>query len=74
MSDREIQLDGGWVENSTPVRRLREKGYYVGGYTDKGQPKYALYRREDIGQKFEMVHEFNSAEELNNMVKLLLDE
>ena len=74
MSDRKIQLDGGWVEDSTPVRRLREKGYYVGGYIDKGQPKYSLYRKNDDKVRFEHVHEFDSAEELNNMVKLLLED
>ena len=73
MSDREIKFVGGWVETNSAYRRLQDKGYNAGGWIDKGVPKYALYRRE-IGYKFELLHEFDTAEELNRMVKLLLDE
>lgn len=46
----------------------------MGGYIDKGVPKFVLYRVGGNGLNFERIHEFNSNEELNNMVKLLLDE
>lgn len=72
MSDRELKLNGGWVEVNSASRRLTQKGYHVSGYMDKGKPYYMLHRVED--SKYKVVHEFNSAEELNNMVKLLLDE
>ncbi len=74
MSNREIKFVGGWVETNSAYRRLQDKGYHASGWIDKGVPKYALYRREEGGLGFVMLHEFNSAEELNNMVKLLLDE
>ena len=73
MSDRELKVNRGWVEAGPALRRLAEKGYAVSGYTDKGVPHYMLYRNKS-GHKFELVHEFDTAEELNNMVKLLLDE
>ena len=70
MSDREIEMDNGWVDTySTASRRLHKAGYSVGGFVDKGVPKYVLYRVDD---GFTRVHEFDSQEELNNMVKLLL--
>lgn len=76
MSDREIKLNNGWVEQNSTYRQLSAKGYSVGGYIDKGVPKYVLYRAADEhgGFKYDMVHEFNSAEELNRMVKLLLED
>lgn len=74
MSDREIKFVGGWVETNSTYRRLQDKGYSAGGWIDKGLPKYALYRREEGVLSFVMLHEFDTAEELNNMVKLLLDE
>ena len=77
MSDREIKVDNGWVNTHSPVsKKLYAKGYSVGGYIDNGVPKYVLYRTGDAhgGFKYERIHEFNSNEELNNIVKLLLDE
>lgn len=76
MSDRQVKLSAGWAEETPALRKLRAKGYSVGGYMDKGQPKYSLYRMadDDHAFKYDMVHEFNSAEELNNMVKLLLED
>ena len=72
MSDREVKVDNGWVDShSVANQRLLKKGYAVGGYTDKGVAKYVLYR---MNGKFERVHEFDTSEELNNMLKLLLDE
>jgi hypothetical protein len=44
----------------------------VGGYIDNLKPKYVLYRVAD--NKFERVHEFDTTEELNNMLKLLLED
>jgi hypothetical protein len=45
----------------------------VGGYIDKGVPRYVLYRRlGEAGVKFERVHEFDSEEELQRTVKLLI--
>lgn len=73
MSDREIKVDNGWVDSNSAVNsKLHRKGYSVGGYIDKGIPKYVLYRIDDGG--FERVHEFDTNEELNTMLKLLLDD
>jgi hypothetical protein len=75
VSDREIKVDNGWVNTHSPVsKKLYAKGYSVGGYIDKGVPKFVLYRVGDNGLNFERIHEFNTNEELNNTVKLLLDE
>lgn len=74
MSDRDIEVDNGWVNTHSPVsKKLYAKGYSVGGYIDNLKPKYVLYSLND-GGKFARVHEFDSTEELNRMVKLLLDE
>ena len=74
MSNREIKVDNGWVEADSPImRKLHEKGYSLGGYTDHGKPFYMLYRW-NVGNKFELVHKFNTNEELNNMLKLLLED
>jgi hypothetical protein len=71
VKDREIEMDNGWVDtNSIPLGELHKQGYSVAGFLDKGVPKYVLYRA-DTGT-FKRVHEFDSAEELNNMIKLLL--
>lgn len=73
MSDREVKVDNGWVNTHSPVsKKLQKKGYSVGGYIDSGVPKYVLYRMD--GGKFGRVHEFDTNEELNTMLKLLLDE
>ena len=73
MSDRDIEVDNGWVNTHSLVsKKLYAKGYSVGGYIDKGVPKYVLYRIDD--GKFGRVHEFDTTEELNTMLKLLLDE
>lgn len=75
MSDRDIEMDNGWVNTHSPVsKKLYAKGYSVGGYIDKGVPKYVLYRTTDDMGSFERVHEFNTVEGLNNMVKLLIAE
>ncbi len=76
MSDRDIEMDNGWVNTHSPVsKKLYAKGYSVGGYIDKGVPRYVLYRTGDEhGFKYERIHEFDSAEELNMMVKLLIEE
>lgn len=77
MSDREVRVEDGFVvgtADDTVHHKLRAKGYSVGGYIDKGVPRYVLYRKDDAAQKYERIHEFNSAEELNNMVKLLIEE
>lgn len=72
MSDRKIAVDNGWVETfSDTRRRLYKLGYSVGGYViDNGTPKYVLYRAD--GEKFVLIHEFDTEQELNNMIKLLL--
>lgn len=70
MKDEDLSVNGGWVTQSPMLRRLADEGYSVGGYIDNGVPKYVLYRRD--GHKFERIHEFDTAVELNNMVKLLL--
>lgn len=50
--------------------RLHAAGYSVGGYVhEDGRPRYVLYRVDD---KFTRVHEFDTREELDNMVKLLI--
>ena len=69
MKDRKIEMDNGWVDTADR-RRLHKHGYSVAGFLDKGVAKYVLYR--DEGCKFARIHEFNSAEELNNMLKLIL--
>ena len=70
-------MDNGWVNTHSPVsKKLFKKGYSVGGYIDEGVPRYVLYRIGD-GQgrfKYERIHEFDSTEALNNVVKLLIDE
>lgn len=74
---RDLELDNGWVSHTRMSRRLRDAGYTVGGYTDKGVTKYVLYRIEQSGVgagMYTTVHEFDSTEELNNMVKLLIPE
>jgi hypothetical protein len=68
VKDRTIKVDNGWVDTHG-YRTLHKHGYAVGGYLDNGVAKYVLYRAND---KFKKVHEFNSAEELNNMIKLLI--
>ena len=73
MSDREIKVDNGWVDSNSAVNsKLHRKGYSVGGYIDKGIPKYVLYRIRP--NNFERVHEFDTNEELNTMLKLLIEE
>jgi hypothetical protein len=73
VSDRDIEVDNGWVNTHSSVsKKLYAKGYSVGGYIDKGIPKYVLYRIDD--GKFERVHEFDTPEEMNNMIKLLIEE
>jgi len=68
VKDRTVKVDNGWVDTNT-YRTLHKHGYSVGGYVDNGVPKYVLYRVDD---EFTKVHEFDSAEELNNMIKLLI--
>jgi hypothetical protein len=49
----------------------------VGGYIDNGVPKYVLYRLEQSGVGaglYTIVHEFDTPEELDNVVKLLIPE
>lgn len=66
-------MDNGWVpSNSAVASKLFKKGYSVGGYIDKGVPRYVLYRKD--GMKFDRIHEFDTSEELNNMLKLLLED
>lgn len=73
MSDRDIEADNGWVNTYSPVsKKLHAKGYSMGGFIDNGVPKYVLYRADK--EKFERVHEFDSIEEFNNMVKLLIED
>jgi len=73
---RDLELDNGWVSHTNTSRRLRDAGYTVGGYIDNGVPKYVLYRVVGgVGVNgFAVVHEFDTPEELNNMVKLLIPE
>jgi len=71
VNTREVKVDNGWVDtNSIPLRKLHKHGYSVGGFIDNGVAKYVLYREDS--SKFTKVHEFDSAEELNNMIKLLV--
>ena len=66
-------MDNGWVNTHSSVNsKLHRKGYSLGGYIDNGMARYVLYRIDD--GKFERVHEFNTKKELNNMLKLLIDE
>jgi hypothetical protein len=67
--NRDFEMDNGWVDTFT-YNRLFKAGYSVGGFVDNDVPKYVLYRIHD--HMHERVHEFDSQEELNNMVKLLL--
>lgn len=69
-----LGLEDGWAENNVTYHKLHAKGYSVGGYIDSGVPKYVLYRIDGVKYfKYETVHEFDSVEELELMVKLLLD-
>lgn len=70
MKDRRAAEDGGWVPVNAHTTELATLGYSVGGYIDKGMPRYVLYRID--GKQIERIHEFDTPEELNNMVKLLL--
>lgn len=71
MNNRTVKVDNGWVDtNTNTYRTLHKHGYSVGGFIDNGVSKYVLYRANS--GKFERVHEFDSAEELNNMIKLLI--
>ena len=49
----------------------------MSGYTDRGKAHYMLYRAgtgtPQNKFKYEIVHEFDTPEELNRMVKLLLE-
>ena len=69
MKNRNLDLDNGWVNTET-YRELHKHGYSVGGYVDNGVAKYVLYRVG--GDTFEYIHEFDTPEELNNMMKLLI--
>ena len=69
MKDRDFVMDNGWVDTNT-YRTLHKHGYSVGGFVDNGVGRYVLYRVE--ADSFTRIHEFDSAEELNNMIKLLL--
>ena len=74
---RDLELDNGWVSDTNTSRRLRNAGYTVGGYIDKGVPRYVLYRidRTSSGVGIHTrIHEFDSPEEVNAMVKLLIPE
>ena len=73
MSDREIVFSEGWVVSNDASHRLRQKGYSAAGWSSNGKAEYALYRWKD-DHTYEKVCEFDTPEELNNMVKLLLDE
>lgn len=72
MSDRDISADGTWITQNAANRNLWKHGYSVGGYIDNDVSRYVLYRRSDEGVGYERVHEFDSFEELNRMVKLLI--
>jgi hypothetical protein len=73
VNDREIEMDNGWVDTyCSTSKSLYKAGYSVGGYLDNGVARFVLYRVVDTADRFECVHEFNTREELNNMVKLLL--
>ena len=77
MTPRDLELDNGWVSHTRTSRRLRDAGYTVGGYIDNDVPKYVLYRIDQSGvgaSGYTIVHEFDTPEELNNMVKLLIPE
>jgi hypothetical protein len=74
---RDLKLDNGWVTHTDTSYRLRDAGYTVSGYIDKGVSKYVLYRMEQSGVDagmFTIVHEFDTPEELTIMVKLLIPE
>lgn len=75
MSDREIVFSGGWVVSNDASHRLRQKGYSAAGWVSMGQAEYALYRwNEPADGTYTKVCEFKTPEELNNMVKLLLED
>jgi hypothetical protein len=69
MKDRDLGLDNGWVDTFA-YKRLYKHGYSVEGFIDNGVARYVLYRVEPTD--FTLIHEFDSAEELNNMIKLLI--
>lgn len=71
MKDREVAREDGWIPVSPLTRKLAALGYSVGGYSDNGVARYVLYR-VSTGNHFERVHEFDTPEEMNNMVKLLI--
>jgi len=73
VSNREVKGEDGWVDSNSAVNsKLHRKGYSVGGYIDNLKPKYVLYRIDD--GRFARVHEFGTTEELNTMLKLLLED
>lgn len=74
---RDLKLDNGWVSHTDTTRRLHGAGYTVGGYIDKGVSRYVLYRIEQSGvgaAAYTAIHEFDTPEELKNMIKLLIPE
>ena len=75
MNERDLNLNNGWVSENPTYNKLLKQGYSVGGYTDKGVVKYALYRLRSVDEglfKYETVHVFDTPEEINMAVKLLV--
>ena len=71
-----IEFNGDWLVRTETSMRLNDAGYMVGTFMDKDVRKYTLHNRslahgpEKI--RWPVVFETTDLQELNNMVKLLI--
>lgn len=70
MAKNHIEFEGVWLLHTEGISKLGDMGYHVGKYDDK----YLLFRNDGSGKgRYFKVGEFDTLEELNNMVSLLID-
>ena len=72
---RAVKFDGDWMEVDQDLQRqLIVEGYAMGALKGKdGAITYILSRRIN-SEKYKTIGEFDSPEELNNILKLLISE
>jgi regulatory protein YycI of two-component signal transduction system YycFG len=70
MAKIEIKFqDDYWVSQDENLDRLREAGYTAAKYGEK----YVLYRIDTEKVRFKVVGEFDTPEELNQMLNLIVE-